>query len=183
MTLTTNRLHKPRIGKTRTYTQSFEVLRRGCLTFGHFSVDGDPIPTVLRLNSTTRAQPDPTGPARTRTDPRGLCRRPARTQRSFSETRAAKKVRAGPCGSCRVRVVEFSYYHSRKCQSLLHVKSLITAQRRETPHENAQSHAKREKCADTTRAVLTNGHTGHVSKAPGFFFLFEGPQLAVVKYF
>jgi len=47
----------------------------------------------------------PTGPARNRTDPHGLCRRPARTQRSF----AAKKVRAGPCGSGRVRVVEFSY--------------------------------------------------------------------------
>jgi len=30
------------------------------------------------------------------------------------------------------------------------------------------------------RAVLTNGHTGHVSRASGFF-LFEGPQLAVVK--
>jgi len=44
------------------------------------------------------------------TDPTG----PARTQRSF----AAKKVRAGPCGSgrvrsgpWRVRVVEFSYYN------------------------------------------------------------------------
>jgi len=31
-------------------------------------------------------------------------------------------------------------------------------------------------------AVLTNGHTGHVPRAPGFF-PFEGPQLAVVKYF
>jgi len=31
-----------------------------------------------------------------------------------------------------------------------------------------------------SRAVLTNGHTGHVPRAPGFF-LFEGPQLAVVK--
>ena len=54
----------------------------------------------LRLNSTTRVRPDPTRPARTRTDPHGLCRRPARTQRSFSETRAAKKsvrVRSGPC--------------------------------------------------------------------------------------
>ena len=29
-------------------------------------------------------------------------------------------------------------------------------------------------------AVLTNGHTGHVPRAPDFF-LFEGPQLAVVK--
>jgi len=51
------------------------------------------------LNSTTQTRPDPLG----------LCRRPARTQRSF----AAKKVRAGPVGSvsgpCRVRVVEFSY--------------------------------------------------------------------------
>jgi len=44
---------------------------------------------------------DPTGPARTRTDPHGLCRRPARAQQSFSETRAAKKsvlVRSGPVG-------------------------------------------------------------------------------------
>ena len=51
----------------------------------------------------------PTGPARTRTDPHGLCRRPARIQRSFSETRAAKKVPAGPVGSGRARVVQFSY--------------------------------------------------------------------------
>jgi len=43
------------------------------------------------------------------TDPHGLCRRPARTQRSFA-------ARKSPCGSvrfrsgpCRVRVVEFSY--------------------------------------------------------------------------
>ena len=44
----------------------------------------------LRLNSTTRARPDQ----------HGLCRRPVRTQRSFSETRAAKKsvrVWSGPC--------------------------------------------------------------------------------------
>jgi len=39
------------------------------------------------------------------TDPTG----PARTQRSF----AAEKGRAGPCGSGRVRVVEFSYYCAR----------------------------------------------------------------------
>jgi len=32
------------------------------------------------------------------------------------------------------------------------------------------------------RAVLTNGHTGHVPRVPGFF-PFEGPRLAVVKYF
>ena len=42
-----------------------------------------------RLNSTTLARPDS----------HGLCRRPALTQRSFSETRAAKKC---PCGSVRV---------------------------------------------------------------------------------
>jgi len=29
-------------------------------------------------------------------------------------------------------------------------------------------------------SVLTNGHTGHVLRAPGFF-LSEGPELAVVK--
>jgi len=43
----------------------------------------------------------PTGPDRTRTDPHGLCRRPARAQGSFSETRAAKmseRVRSGPVG-------------------------------------------------------------------------------------
>ena len=45
----------------------------------------------------------PRGPARTRADPHGLCRRPARTQRSFSETPAAKKVRAGPVGSGRLQ--------------------------------------------------------------------------------
>ena len=34
----------------------------------------------------------------------------------------------------------------------------------------------------TSTAVLTNGHTRHVPRAPGFFFLFlRGPQLAVVK--
>ena len=48
----------------------------------------------------------PTGSDRTRADPHRLCRRPARTQRSFSETRAAKK--SGVSG--RARVVEFSYY-------------------------------------------------------------------------
>jgi len=49
----------------------------------------------------------PTGPDQTRADPHGLCRRPARTQRSFSETRPQKS----PCGSGRARVslVEFSY--------------------------------------------------------------------------
>ena len=26
-----------------------------------------------------------------------------------------------------------------------------------------------------TRAVLTNGHTGHVLRVPGFFFLLKGP--------
>ena len=43
----------------------------------------------------------PTGPDRTRTGPHGLCRRPARAQGSFSETRAAKmseRVRSGPVG-------------------------------------------------------------------------------------
>jgi len=57
----------------------------------------------LRLNSTTQARLDPTGPARTRTDfvgdthvPNGVSRRPG-PQKS-------------PCGSGRVRVVEFSYY-------------------------------------------------------------------------
>ena len=63
------------------------------------------------LNFTTRARPDPRGPARTCTDPHGLCLRPARTQRRFSETRAAKnfvRVRASSVASGRARVVEFS---------------------------------------------------------------------------
>ena len=34
---------------------------------------------------------------------------------------------------------------------------------------------------ERNRAVLTNGHTGHVPRAPGFSFLFRGPQLVVVK--
>ena len=50
----------------------------------------------LRLNSTTRARPDPRGPARTlsetRTDPTEFLGDPGR-----------KKVRAGPCGSVGVR--------------------------------------------------------------------------------
>jgi len=50
----------------------------------------------------------PTGPDRTRTDPHGLCRRPARAQRSFAAKKSVQ-VRAGPVGSGRVRVVEFSY--------------------------------------------------------------------------
>jgi len=54
---------------------------------------------ALRLNSTTRARPDPHGPARTlsetRTDPTEFLGDPGR-----------KKVRAGPVGSGRARVVE-----------------------------------------------------------------------------
>ena len=57
---------------------------------------------LYRLNSTTRARPDPTGPARTlsetRADPTEFLGDPSR-----------KKVRAGPVGSGRARVVEFSY--------------------------------------------------------------------------
>jgi len=34
-----------------------------------------------------------------------------------------------------------------------------------------------------SRAVLTNGYTGHVPRAPDFFFFLRGPQLAVVKFF
>jgi len=59
----------------------------------------------LRLNSTTRTRPDPRGPARTlsetRTDPA-----------EFLGDLGRKKVRAGPVGSGRARVVEFSYYQS-----------------------------------------------------------------------
>jgi len=34
---------------------------------------------------------------------------------------------------------------------------------------------------ELARAVLTNGHTGHVPRAAGFFFFLRGFQLAVVK--
>ena len=51
----------------------------------------------LRLNSTIRARPDP----------RGLCRRPARTN--------GVSRRSGSCGSGRARVVEFSYYRISSC--------------------------------------------------------------------
>jgi len=54
-----------------------------------------------RLNSTTRARPDPRGPARTlsetRTDPT-----------EFLGDQGRKEVRAGPVGFCRARVVKFS---------------------------------------------------------------------------
>ena len=33
------------------------------------------------------------------------------------------------------------------------------------------------------QAVLTNGHTGHVPRALGFFFILRGPQLAAVNKF
>jgi len=50
--------------------------------------------TPLRLNSTTRARPDPRGPACT----------------DFVGDPGRKKVRVGPVGSGRARVVEFSYH-------------------------------------------------------------------------
>ena len=65
----------------------------------------------------------PTGPDRTRADPHGLWRRPARTQRSFSETRAAKKVREGPVRSGRARVVEFSQYQTKCADFVWSVRS------------------------------------------------------------
>jgi len=37
------------------------------------------------------------------------------------------------------------------------------------------------KTVPSPRAVLTNGHIGHVPRAPGFFLFLRGPQLAVVK--
>jgi len=38
-----------------------------------------------------------------------------------------------------------------------------------------------EQIIDKSRAVLTNGRSGHVPRAPGFFFFLRGAQLAVVK--
>jgi len=34
-----------------------------------------------------------------------------------------------------------------------------------------------------SRAVLTNGHTAHVPKAPRFFFLFDVPPTGCVNFF
>jgi len=39
---------------------------------------------------------------------------------------------------------------------------------------NRESCTKPAQVIAVPRAVLTNGHTGHVPRAPGFFFLFEG---------
>jgi len=68
------------------------------------------------------------------TDPTG----PARTQRSF----AAKKVRAGPCGSGRVRVVEFSYYRAASSFARQFPASwpLYTCNRRSPTHPGRQSY-------------------------------------------
>ena len=60
-------------------------------------------------------------------------------------------------------------------RAALHALFTLRADRhgvRERPHRR---HSGR------TRAVLTNGHTGHVPRAPGFFFFLRAPQLAVVK--
>ena len=99
----------------------------------------------LKLNSTTRTRHGPdTDKVRARcrvrgkfhyTDPTG----PARTQRSF----AAKKVRAGPCGSgrvrigsvsgpCRVRVVEFSYYATKSHDAATRLCRAIKSRTRAT---------------------------------------------------
>jgi len=61
---------------------------------------------MYTLNSTTRARPDVRGPARTLSETRT-------DQRSFSEIRVVR-VRAGPRGSGRARVVEFSYMYVRQ---------------------------------------------------------------------
>ena len=53
---------------------------------------------VLSLNSTTRARPDPHGLFLRRGSPRN----------SVGSVRVSDKVRAGPVGSGRARVVEFS---------------------------------------------------------------------------
>jgi len=46
--------------------------------------------------------------------------------------------------------------------------------REETGNEGKEIPAKIK-----VRAVLTNGHTGHVPRAPGFFFFLRGPLLAI----
>jgi len=86
---------------------------------------------MRRLLATLKAKFHYTRADRTRADrhgpTHGLCRRPARTQQSFSETRAAKKsvrVRAGPVGTRRARdVVEFSYYCNNFYFTTTHTRS------------------------------------------------------------
>ena len=55
----------------------------------------------------------PTGPDRTSGDPNGPARTLSETRTDPTEFRR-KKVRAGPCGSGRVRVVEFSYFFTER---------------------------------------------------------------------
>ena len=69
------------------------------------------------LNSTTRARPDPTGPARTRTD---FFARPG------PQTRVSDKV-LGLClvGSGQTRVVEFSYNRVRAIFTLILLLTVV----------------------------------------------------------
>jgi len=61
---------------------------------------------AYKLNSTTRARPDPTGPARTRTDFVGDPHGPNGVSRRLGPQKS-------PFGSGRARVVEFSYIQTR----------------------------------------------------------------------
>jgi len=65
---------------------------------------GHPILLIAKFHYT-----GPTGPDRTRADPNGPARTLSETGTDPTEFRR-KKVRAGPCGSGRARVVEFSSY-------------------------------------------------------------------------
>jgi len=64
------------------------------LSFSLFKIDSpaDSRRLIAKFHYT-----DPTGPARTRTDPHGLCRRPARTN-GVSPQKKSVRVRSGPVG-------------------------------------------------------------------------------------
>ena len=80
--------------------------------------------------------------------------------------------------SCPTRTVRQTYRqfteHKDVCRNS--PGRCLRRRRREPPSFAAQSPRMHATAAagDLTRAVLTNGHTGHVPKAPDFF-LFEGP--------
>jgi len=69
-------------------------------------------PIKAKFHYTDPTGPDPTGPDRTRADPHGPAQTLSETRRDPTEflgDPGRQKVRVGPVGSGRARVVEFSY--------------------------------------------------------------------------
>ena len=93
---------------------------------------------------------------------------------------------AAGCWPSQLGIIEPSMTETPNTNRFL-VEFMSTNCRFDTPTATmipATRHNVSQFCVDETkrrdRAVLTNRHIGHVPRAPGFF-LFEGPQLAVVK--